>query len=105
MIIFQLQNYWVVLFFSCLDQLEVVASIVIDLNLSLYFTLQALSKLRTVDWMPYVVFIKPTDAETLKQMNQQAVNDGVETQPKTVSFIFRSLLFVIIESYLLFEIS
>lgn len=47
---------------------------------------QALPKLRTVEWMPYVVLIKPTDVDSMRQMNLQAINDGVDTQRKSVSF-------------------
>ncbi|XP_067932139.1 protein PALS2-like [Watersipora subatra] len=51
----------------------------------------ALAKLRTVEWLPFVVFIKPTNAESLKNMNQQALDDGVDTQRKSDDEIRRIL--------------
>ena len=32
-----------------------------------------------------MVFVKPTDSDALKHMNLQAINDGIDTQKKTVS--------------------
>lgn len=51
---------------------------------------QAVAKLRTIDWMPFVVFVKPSNVDSLRRMNDQAINEGVDTARKSVSLTILS---------------